>query len=66
VEWKDQEEFAEVVQLGVFTHVEAAAIRAEGQRVIDTLDTLLPTGWESWKPDPSWPLPTLPTGWDRT
>jgi hypothetical protein len=33
--------------------------------VIDSLDSLLPTGWEAWRPDPRWPLPMLPEGWDR-
>jgi hypothetical protein len=51
--------------VGLFTHVEADAIRAEGQRVIDNLGTLLPTGWEQWQPDSSWPLPVLLDGWDR-
>ena len=37
----------------------------EGRRVVDSLDSLLPTGWESWQPDPSWSLPILPAGWDR-
>jgi len=23
-----------------------------------------PTGWEAWRPDPSWPVPELPPGWD--
>jgi uncharacterized protein len=22
-------------------------------------------GWESWRPDPEWPLPEVPAGWDR-
>lgn len=21
-------------------------------------------GWESWQPDPSWPIPELPDGWN--
>ena len=50
--------------VGLFTSAEAEAIRAEGRRVIDSLDTLLPTGWEDWQPDPSWGPPTLPEGWD--
>jgi uncharacterized protein len=24
----------------------------------------LPEGWEDWQPDPTWPLPTLPSDWD--
>jgi hypothetical protein len=65
-EWKDWDELAEIEHLGVFSLAEAEAIRARGRRVIDSLDTLLPTGWEGWTPDPTWLLPTLPEGWDRT
>lgn len=64
--WKDWDELVEAEQVGIFTAAEADAIRAEGRRVIDSLDRLLPTGWEEWQPDPSWPLPALPDGWDRT
>ncbi|MFN8635276.1 MAG: DUF402 domain-containing protein [Chloroflexota bacterium] len=63
--WKDWDELVEAEQVGIFTAAEVAAIRAEGERVIASLGTLLPTGWEGWQPDPSWPLPTLPDGWDR-
>jgi predicted RNA-binding protein associated with RNAse of E/G family len=64
--WKDWDELVEAEQVGIFTHAEADAIRAEGQRVIHSLDRLLPTGREAWQPDPDWPLPALPEGWDRT
>jgi hypothetical protein len=63
--WKDWDELVEAERRGVFTAHEASAIRAEGQRVIDHLGTLLPTGWEDWQPDRSIPLPTLPVDWDR-
>jgi len=64
--WKDWDELVEAEHVGIFTRAEADAIRAEGQRVIDSLDRLLPTGWEGWQPDPDWPLPTLPKGWEQT
>jgi predicted RNA-binding protein associated with RNAse of E/G family len=63
--WKDWDELDEALRAGVFTAAEVAAIRAEGRRVIEQLGSWLPTGWEAWEPDPSWPLPTLPDGWDR-
>jgi hypothetical protein len=62
--WKDWDELVEAEQAGLFSPAETAAIRAEGQRVIDSLKTRLPTGWEGWQPDPAWPLPVLPGGWD--
>jgi hypothetical protein len=63
--WKDWDELVEAEQVGLFSASEAAAIRAEGERVIASLGTRLPTGWEDWRPDPAWALPTLPEGWDR-
>ncbi|MFI9640691.1 hypothetical protein ACIG87_11590 [Micromonospora sp. NPDC051925] len=45
----------------------AAAIRAEGDRIADLLDAgqrWWDTGWADWRPDPSWPVPRLPAGWD--
>jgi len=63
--WKDEDELAEAIELGVFTAEQAAAIRAEGERVAARLPELVPTGWEDWRPDPAWPALSLPEGWDR-
>jgi Protein of unknown function (DUF402) len=63
--WKDEDELGEAVRLGMFDQRQAAAIRAEGERVIARLPSLLPTGWETWLPDPAWPPLRLPAGWDR-
>jgi len=46
--WKDEDDFAEAQQLGVFTPSEATAVRAEGERVITARPW--PTGWEDWRP----------------
>ena len=63
--WKDEDELAHALSVGMFSPDEAAAIRAEGERVIAELPTLLPTGWEDWQPDPDWPPIPLPEGWDQ-
>ena len=63
--WKDEDELAEAVGYGEYSDDEAAAIRAEGERVVARLPALLPTGWEDFRPDPSWSVPRLPEGWDR-
>ena len=60
--WKDQDELEEAVARGRFTEDDARSIRAEGERVVE--ERPWPTGWEDWRPDPSWPLPELPDGWD--
>ncbi len=57
--WKDEDELAEAARLGI---VDAEAVRAEAERVL--ADPPWPTGWEDWRPDPSWPIPALPKGWD--
>jgi predicted RNA-binding protein associated with RNAse of E/G family len=46
--WKDEDDFDEAQKLGVFTPEEAAAVRAEGGRVIAAHPW--PTGWEDWRP----------------
>jgi hypothetical protein len=50
------------VDVGFFTREQAAAFRAEGERVL--AEWPFPTGWEEWEPDPSWPLPAVPDGWE--
>jgi len=45
----------------------AGEIRAEGERVARLIERWEPPfsdGWEDWRPDPAWPLPVLPPGWD--
>jgi hypothetical protein len=61
-EWKDEDELAEAVNVGLFTPDDAAAIRAEGERLLADIearrfpfdDSLL-----EWRPDPAWTLPVL-------
>jgi len=59
--WKDEDELADAVRRGFVSEDEAAAIRAEGERVIAA--DPFPTGWEAWEPDPSWSALGLPAGW---
>ena len=66
--WKDEDEFAEAQHAGLFDADQAAAIRAEAERVIAHCERWEPPfcdGWETWAPDPGWRLPRLPPGWDR-
>jgi len=60
VVWKDAGELAEAAALGL---LDADAVRAEAERVLE--EWPFPTGWEDWRPDPAWPLPVFPEGWDR-
>jgi hypothetical protein len=56
---KDEDELAEAAQLG---YLDEAGVRDELERVL--ADPPWPTGWEDWRPDPTWPTPELPDGWD--
>ena len=58
--WKDEDELEQAAALGI---VDAAEVWAEAERVLE--EWPFPTGWEDWRPDPAWPIPQLPDGWDR-
>ena len=65
--WKDEDEFASAQQRGVFSPAEATAIRAEGERVIAAVEEIrwpFNADWDEWQPDPAWPIPAMPDGWD--
>jgi uncharacterized protein len=65
--WKDEDEFTAAQRLGHISFAEAAAIRTEGQTAIAALESgswPFDAGWENWEPDPAWPVPSLPVGWD--
>jgi hypothetical protein len=60
--WKDEDDLAHALELGIFDEELAATARAEGERVIE--ERPWPTGWEGWRPPEGWgPLP-LPEDWD--
>lgn len=66
--WKDEEELAEAVRLGLFTPGQASAFRAEGERALRRIldhESPFDRAWTGWRPDPSWPVPSLPDGWER-
>ncbi len=61
--WKDEHELEVAVEHGFFSPHAAADFRGEGERVIE--EWPFPTGWEDWRPDPSWTVPALPEEWDE-
>lgn len=66
-EWKDQDELAEAVRQGLFTSAQAAEFRAEAERALQRLLDREPPfdrDWTTWRPEPSWPVPELPPGWN--
>ncbi len=58
--WKDEDELEQAAALGLLDPNE---VRAEAQRVLE--EWPFPTGWEDFRPDPSWQIPEFPDGWDR-
>lgn len=65
--WKDEDELAQAITLGLFTQEDAARFRYWGERAVERVLLRLPPfdePWEDWRPDPAWPLPELPPGWD--
>lgn len=60
LEWKDEDELEEAGRLGL---VDVDAVRRAAARAL--AEQPWPSGWETWRPDPSWRPPELPDGWDR-
>jgi hypothetical protein len=67
-EWKDEDEFAQAQRAGLMGAGQAARVRAAGRAAVAGIrdwGTPFADGWEDWRPDPHWPVPALPEGWDR-
>ena len=65
---KDEELLDLRVAEGRFTPEEARAIREQGARLRAELadgGRWWEDRWADWRPDPAWPVPVLPSGWDR-
>lgn len=65
--WKDEDEFAEAIDLKIISQEKAQDMRLEGERVANWIQSGKSpfNGWEKWRPDPSWKVPALPDGWDK-
>ncbi|MFI7384378.1 DUF402 domain-containing protein [Streptomyces sp. NPDC049813] len=67
--WHDEDEFAQAQAVGLMSAERAAGVRAAGRRAVAVIEAWgqpFSDGWEHWRPDPAWPVPELPTDWDRT
>jgi uncharacterized protein len=66
--WKDEDELGEAISGGSLPPEDASRLRSEGERAVRRILDREPPfdqDWSDWRPDPSWPVPTLPEGWDR-
>jgi predicted RNA-binding protein associated with RNAse of E/G family len=65
--WKDEDEFALLIDEGVLSEEVAARVHEEAQAVVGRIERDEPpfdSAWPSWRPDPAWGLPELPDGWE--
>jgi hypothetical protein len=61
---KDEDELAAAVRQGRYDQADADRFLADAASVEDLIDRWAPPfdqGWENWRPDPGWPVPTLPS-----
>jgi uncharacterized protein DUF402 len=64
--WKDEDELAWIVGQGRIDPARAVQIRADGERAVETVRAMGLLGrWRTWRPDPSWPIPTIPGRWSE-
>lgn len=64
--WKDEDHFALLQDLGILSAAAADGVRREAEAVIADAEAGRPPfgePWPEWRPDPSWPAPTLPPDW---
>ena len=67
--WQDEDEFAQAQRDGLVSPAQARAVRAAGRAavaVVERWGSPFADGWEDWRPDPAWPVPELPSDWDRS
>jgi len=68
--WKDERELQVACRLGRFWRAEAASIRQAGETAAAAIEGRawpLDSDWATWRPDPTWTIPThVPEGWDLT
>jgi predicted RNA-binding protein associated with RNAse of E/G family len=66
--WKDEDELAEAITRGLIPVEDESRLRAEGERAVRHILEREPPfdrDWTTWRPDPAWPPPALPDGWDE-
>jgi protein associated with RNAse G/E len=66
--WKDREEFEEIVERRLLPADVAEQVMTEALAVIADIEhrrAPFDEPWPHWRPDPSWGLPCLPSGWDE-
>jgi hypothetical protein len=60
VRWKDEDELEQAASLNL---LDATDVRMDAAQLLERWP--FPTGWERFRPEPEWPLPALPLGWEE-
>lgn len=63
---KDEDELAWAEEQGTISLAEARLARKEADLVLQLVadkSGLFAADWKRWRPDPSWPIPELPSNW---
>jgi predicted RNA-binding protein associated with RNAse of E/G family len=66
--WKDEDEIERALALALVTPDDAADRRRaadRGRRRVMAAEPPFDRDWRTWRPDPGWPIPELPPGWER-
>ncbi|MFE2882440.1 cytidylyl-2-hydroxypropylphosphonate hydrolase [Streptomyces graminifolii] len=67
--WLDEDEFAQAQRDGLMDPQLAERVREAGWSAVEVIrawGSPFADGWQHWRPDPSWAVPSLPEDWDRT
>ncbi len=65
-EWKDEDEYQEGIRQGGIQEEWVQGIQRSIPEVLERIEQRrypLDGSWLTWRPDPRWPLPRLPEGW---
>ncbi|MCC9709416.1 DUF402 domain-containing protein [Streptomyces sp. MNU76] len=67
--WLDEDEFAQAQQDGLMDAQAAERVREAGHSAVEVIHAWgapFSDGWQHWRPNPAWGVPSLPDDWDRT
>ncbi len=65
--WKDEADFEALLSHDLIDADTAGRIRRDAERAVERIERAewpFDGSWLDWRPDPAWPRPELPEGWD--
>ena len=66
--YNDEDEFAEAIEAGIFTELEAQNVRDTAAKSLQTIaENRQPFDniWAKWRPDAMWQIPQIPSEWEE-